>query len=169
MHLFARKNCTDAWRPHKYRVGGFFEGEKKPAQWRAWSDREGLAGVHAPPEDVTEDADLLLLDLLEAVVLVRVLVAVEAAQANPGGQAIQLLHSQLAVVVDGVEVAIDDVADRAFAGIDPDRGPIAQHRQHAVAPHRDALGLIELHAVVPQAALAEAQAGALAFLDDESS
>lgn len=149
--------------------GGFFEGEKKPAQWRAVSDRDGLAGVHAPPENVTEDADLLLLDLLEAVVLVRMFIAVETAQADPGGQAIQLLHPQLAIVVDRIEVAIDDVANGAFAGIDPDRGAIAQHRQHTIAPHRDALGLIELHAVVPQAALAEAQAGALAFLDDESS
>lgn len=149
--------------------GGFFEGEKKPAQWRALSDSGGLAGVHAPPEDVTEDADLLLLDFLEAVVLIRMLIAVEAAQANPGGQAIQLLHSQLAIMVDRIQVAIDDIADGTLAGIDPDRCTIAQHRQHTVAPHRDAFGLIELHAVVPQAALAEAQAGALALLDDESS
>ena len=41
------------------------------------------AGVHAPPEDVAEDDDLLFLDFLEGVVLVRVFVAIEAAQHRP--------------------------------------------------------------------------------------
>ncbi|MNH20764.1 hypothetical protein D3C79_805510 [compost metagenome] len=96
-------------------------------------------------------------------------VTVEAAQANAGRQAIELLHPQLAIVVDRVEVAIDDVANTTLTGIDPHRGAITQHRQHTVAAHRDALGLVELHAVVAQAALAETQAGLLAFFDDESS
>lgn len=127
------------------------------------------AGVHAPPEHMAQQADLLFLHLLEAVVLVRVFIAIEAAQANTGGQAVDLLHAQLAVVVDGVEVAIDDVADGALARVDPNRRAITQYRQHAVAAHGHTLGLVELHAVVAQAALAEAQAGLLAFLDDESS
>ncbi|MNJ29439.1 hypothetical protein D3C77_240060 [compost metagenome] len=97
------------------------------------------------------------------------LVAVEAAQANAGRQAIELLHPQLAVVVDGIQIAVDDIADAALAGIDADRGAITQYRQHAVAAHRHALGLIELHTIVTQAALAETQAGLLAFFDDESS
>ena len=41
-----------------------------------------LPGVHAPPEDVPEDADLLILNVLERVVFVRVFFAVKAAQAN---------------------------------------------------------------------------------------
>lgn len=117
-----------------------------------------LPGVHAPPEDVTKDDDLLFLHILEAVVLVRMLIAIEAAQADTGGQAIKLLHPQLTVVVDRIKVAINDVANTAFSRVDPNRGTVAQHRQHAVAPHRHAFGLIELHAVMAQAALAEAQA-----------
>lgn len=70
----------------------FFAGVKKPTSLWVFSDQEGLAGVHAPPEDVTEDGDLLFLDLLEAVVLIRMLVAIEAAQADPCRQAIKLLH-----------------------------------------------------------------------------
>ncbi|MNP38162.1 hypothetical protein D3C76_1316560 [compost metagenome] len=96
-------------------------------------------------------------------------IAVEAAQAYAGRQAIQLFHPQLTIVIDGVQVAIDDIADATLAGVDAHRGAIAQHRQHAVATHGDAFGLVELHAVVTQAALAEAQAGLLAFFDDESS
>lgn len=77
---------------------------------------------------MTEQADLLLLQLQEAVVFIRVFVAIEAAQADTRGQPINLLHAQLAIVVDGVEIAIDDVTDRALAGIDTDRRPISQHR-----------------------------------------
>ena len=62
---------------------------------------------------MTEDADLFILDILEAVVLVRVFIAIETAQANSGRQAIKLFHPQLTVVVDGVEVAINDVANPA--------------------------------------------------------
>ncbi len=51
------------------------------------------AGVHAPPEDVTKDDDLLFLDFLEAVVLVRMLIAIEAAQTNAGRQAVKLLYA----------------------------------------------------------------------------
>ncbi|MCY1250265.1 hypothetical protein D9M72_638840 [compost metagenome] len=97
------------------------------------------------------------------------LFAVKATQANPCRQPIQLFHSQLAVMIDGIEVAIDDIANPTLAGVDAHRGTVAQHRQHAVAAHRHAFGLVELHAVMPQAALAEAQAGALALFDDESS
>lgn len=149
-------------------LAGFPEAKKNPPK-RVLSERIGLAGVHAPPEDVTEDDDLLFLHILEAVVLVRMLIAVEAAQTDTGRQAIELFHPQLTVVVDRIKVAINDVADPAFAGIDADRGAVAQHRQHAVAPYCHAFGLIELHTVMAQTALAEAQARALALFDDESS
>lgn len=69
-----------------------FAGEKKPARWQVLSYRGRLASVHAPPEHMTEDADLLVLYVLEAIVLVRVLIAIEAAQANPGRQAIELFN-----------------------------------------------------------------------------
>ena len=78
--------CTGFAGMHGRRINkglGIFRGQKKPAQGRALFKRAGLASVHAPPEDVTEDADLLFLDLLEAVVLIRVFIAVEAAQADP--------------------------------------------------------------------------------------
>ena len=47
-----------------------------------------MAGVDVseltcPPEDVAEDDDLLFLDFLEGVVLVRMFVAIEAAQHRP--------------------------------------------------------------------------------------
>src|SRR5690606_33542223 len=107
MHFIIFPGAISApWR-RKTRRGGF-----------SGSGRES-AGVHAPPEYMAEQADLLLLHLLETVVLVGVFVAVEAAQADARWQAIDLLHAQLAVVVDGIEVAIDDVADRAPAGVDP--------------------------------------------------
>ena len=118
---------------------------------------------------MAEDTDLLVLDFLETVVLVRMLVAVEAAQTNPGWQAIELFDPQLAIVIDGIQIAIDDIADAALARIDPDGCAIAQHWQHAVAAHRHTLGLVELHTIVSQAALSKTQAGFLAFLDDESS
>ena len=64
-------------------VGGFLQTKKNPPgsgfYWRALTS----ASVHAPPEDVTEDDDLLFLDFLEGVVLVRVFVAIEAAQHRP--------------------------------------------------------------------------------------
>ena len=140
------KGCPVFYRRKKTRRGGFYP------------KGIGLPGVHAPPENVTEDDDLLFLHVLEAVVLVRMLIAIEAAQTDTGRQAIKLLHPQLTVVVDRIKVAIDDVADPAFSRVDPDRGTVAQHRQHAVAPHRHAFGLVELHTVMAQAALAEAQA-----------
>ncbi|CNK68255.1 Uncharacterised protein [Mycobacterium tuberculosis] len=97
------------------------------------------------------------------------LVAIETAQANPGRQAIELFHPQLAVVIDCVQVAIDDIANAALAGIHPNRRAITQYRQHTIATYGHTLGLVKLHTVMPQAALAESQAGLLAFLDDESS
>lgn len=146
----------------------FSMDEKKPAHGRVSSYAWRLAGVHAPPENMTEDADLLLLNILKAVVLIRMLITIEAAQADPRRQAIELFDPQLAVVVDGIQITIHDIADPALARIHPHRRP-AQHRQHAVAAYRHTLGLVELHTVMPQAALAEPQAGFLAFLDDESS
>ena len=131
--------------------------------------RTRSAGVHAPPEDVTEYGDLLFLNFLEAVILVRMLVAIEAAQTNAGRQAVELLHAQLAVVIDCIEVAINDVADPTFARVHADGCAVTQHRQHAVAAYRHAFGLIELHTVMAQAALAETQARAFALFDDESS
>lgn len=150
-------------------VGRFLQAKKNLPSGRFQLNLKGLAGVHAPPEDMPEDDDLLFLDFLEAVVLVRVLIAIEAAQTNAGRQTVELFHSQLAVVVDRIEVAIDDVANAAFARIHTNSGAIAQHRQHAVAAYRHTFGLVELHTVMAQAALAEPQARALALFDDESS
>src|SRR5476651_580982 len=145
--------CATYAQMHSQRYGQrawrFCTGEKKPAHWRALSYARGLAGVHAPPENVAEDADLLILDVLEAVVLVRVFIAVEAAQANPRRQTIELFHPQLAVVINGIQVAINDVTNPALAGVNAYRCAITQHRQHTVAAHRDALGLVELHTVMP--------------------
>jgi len=118
---------------------------------------------------MAKDDDLLFLDFLEAVVLIRVLIAIEATQTNAGRQTVELFHSQLTVVVDRIKVAIDDVANAALARIHTDGGAIAQHRQHAVAAYCHAFGLVELHTVMAQAALAEAQARAFALFDDESS
>ena len=64
-------------------VGGFRQAKKNPLSGGLYLTAVRLTGVHAPPEDVTEDADLLFLDLLEAVVLIRMFIAVEAAQADP--------------------------------------------------------------------------------------
>lgn len=169
MHLFLLSECTSAFRTLWARGLPVFYGRKKPAHGRALSYARRLTGVHAPPEHMAEDADLLILDILEAVVLVRVLIAIETAQANPGRQAVELFHPQLAIVIDGIQVAIDDVANAALARIHPNRRAVAQHRQHTVATHCHAFGLVELHTVVAKAALAEPQAGLLAFLDDESS
>ncbi len=93
MHLFMHFKCVDAWKPRSSRVWRFHQGEKKPANGRVCLKKVGLAGVHAPPEDVAEDDDLLLLDFLEAVVLVRMLIAIEAAQTDAGRQAVKLLHA----------------------------------------------------------------------------
>lgn len=93
MHLFMHEKCVGAWKPRSSRVWRFHQGEKKPAKGRVYLEKVWLAGVHAPPEDVTEDDDLLFLDFLEAVVLVRVFIAIEAAQTNAGGQAVKLLHA----------------------------------------------------------------------------
>ena len=114
-------------------VGGFQQAKKNPRSGGFYLTAVRLAGVHAPPENVTEDDDLFFLDFLEGVVLVRMLIAIEAAQANPRRQAIKLFNPQLAVVVDGIQVAIDDIADPAFAGIDAHSGAVAQYWQHAVA------------------------------------
>lgn len=62
-----------------------FEAKKNPHGGGFYLTAEGLAGVHAPPEDMTEDDDLLILHFLEAVVFVRMLIAVEAAQADASG------------------------------------------------------------------------------------
>ncbi|MNE60805.1 hypothetical protein D3C80_1559760 [compost metagenome] len=72
-------------------------------------------------------------------------------------------------MVNGIQVTVDNVADCALRCIHPDRGAIAQHRQHAIAAYCHALGLVKLHTVVAQAALAETQTGALAFFNDKSS
>ena len=150
-------------------VDGFRQAKKNPPGSGFYLTALRLTGVHAPPKNVTENDNLLFLDFLEGVVLVRMFIAIEAAQAYAGRQAIKLFHPQLAVVVNRVKVAIDDIADPALAGINADGGAITQYRQHTVAAHRHAFGLIELHTVMAQAALAEAQAGALALFDDESS
>lgn len=73
-----------------------------------WTNR--LPGIHRPPEHMPQNRNLLLLDLLERVVLVRVLVTVEAAQAEPSRDAVNLLHAKLAIVIDGVHLAVDDIA-----------------------------------------------------------
>ena len=163
------QNARAHGRPANQGVEDFRQAKKNPPVGGFCLKAVGLSGVHAPPEDVTEDDDLLFLDFLEAVVLVRMFIAIETAQANAGGQAIELLHPQLTVVVDRIKVAIDDVANPALAGIDTNRGTVTQDRQHAVAAHGDAFGLVELHPVVAQAALAKAQARAFALFDNESS
>lgn len=84
MHLFMHGVCANAWKPCRSRVGAFLRPKKNPHGCGFFLNQKRLAGVHAPPEDVTEDGDLLFLDLLEAVVLIRVFVAIEAAQADPG-------------------------------------------------------------------------------------
>jgi len=73
-------------------VGGFWQAKKNPPGSGFYLTAVRLTGVHAPPEDVTEDDNLLFLDFLEGVVLVRMLIAIEAAQANPCWQAIKLFH-----------------------------------------------------------------------------
>lgn len=60
-------------------VAAFQEAKKNPHGGGFYLTAVELAGVHAPPEDVTEDDDLFILHFLEGVVLVRVLIAVEAA------------------------------------------------------------------------------------------
>ena len=69
-------------------AGGFWQAKKNPLGGGFYLTAVRLTGVHAPPEDVTENGDLPLLDFLEGVVLVRVLIAVEAAQADSDWQAI---------------------------------------------------------------------------------
>lgn len=69
-------------------VGGFPQAKKNPPNGGFYLTAIRLTGVHAPPEDVTEDDDLFFLDFLEGVVLVRMFIAIEAAQANPGRQTI---------------------------------------------------------------------------------
>ena len=71
----------------------FGQAKKNPPKRVLAGLTMNLAGVHAPPEHMPEDRDLLFLHLLEAVVLVGMLVTIEAAQADAGRQAIQLLHS----------------------------------------------------------------------------
>ena len=92
MHLFLPCKCTNALKAAQAKGLRVSTGEKKPAHGRALSYARRLTGVHAPPKYMTEDADLLILDLLEAVVLVRVLITVETAQTNPGRQAIELFN-----------------------------------------------------------------------------
>lgn len=81
--------CTTNARTHESPVskgvGGFRQAKKNPRGGGFYLTALRLAGVHAPPEDVTEDDDLLFLDFLEGVVLVRVLIAIEAAQTDTGG------------------------------------------------------------------------------------
>ena len=74
---FHQTNALMHFRPYGQRVGRFSTGEKKPARWRAPSYARRLTGVHPPPEHMTEDADLLILDILEAVVFIRVFIAIE--------------------------------------------------------------------------------------------
>ncbi len=83
-----------------------------------------------------------ILDILETVVLIRMLITIKAAQTNPGRQAVELFNPQLPVVIDGIQVAIHDIANATLTGIHPDRRAIAQYRQHTVATHRYAFGLV---------------------------
>lgn len=57
-----------------------------------------------------KNRNLLLLDLLERVVLVRMFVTIEAAQANPYWDPVNLLHAELTIVINGVHLAVDDIA-----------------------------------------------------------
>ena len=70
----------------------FRQAKKNPLNGGFYLTAVRLTGVHAPPEDVTEDDDLLFLDFLEGVILIRMLIAIEAAQADASRQTIKLLH-----------------------------------------------------------------------------
>ncbi|YAF59004.1 hypothetical protein DOCECA_02345 [Pseudomonas sp. E102] len=99
MHGCIYSQCVNAfiyaWQMHErmkpaetLRVASFQEAKKNPRGGGFYLTAEGLTGVHAPPEDVTEDDDLLVLHFLERVVLIRMFIAVEAAQTNASGQAV---------------------------------------------------------------------------------
>jgi hypothetical protein len=98
MHLFLLI-CMQAM--HGLVCRDFLQAKKNPPK-RVSLVVGCSASVHAPPEHMPKQADLLVLHLLEAVVLVGVFIAVETAQADAGRQAIHLLYPQLAVMVDGV-------------------------------------------------------------------
>ena len=82
------ENALAHKKPANKGLDSFQSAKKNPHGGGFYLTWEWLTSVHAPPEDVAKDDDLLILDLLEAVVLIRMLIAVEAAQADPGGQAI---------------------------------------------------------------------------------
>ena len=65
-----------------------------------------------------QDGDLLILHLLEAVILVRMVVAIEASQPDPRWKPENLLNAHLAIVIYGIEVAVDDVAEAGLAQVD---------------------------------------------------
>jgi len=92
MHLFLPWKCMRAFAALRAEGLVVFCRRKKARAMAGVSYVRRLTGVHAPPEHMTEDADLLILDILETVVLVRVFIAIEAAQANPGRQAVELFH-----------------------------------------------------------------------------
>jgi len=118
---------------------------------------------------VTKNTDLLILHFLEAVILVRVFVAVEASKPDPGRKPENLLNAELAVVINGIEIAANDVAEARFAEVYADGGAVAQHWNHAVAANRNAFSLIKLNAVIAKVFLAKAKALALILLNYKSS
>lgn len=79
MHLFSDSKCMNAFSTLWAAGLVIFHRRKKPARWRALSYRRRLTSVHTPPEHMTQDADLLILDILEAVVFIRVFIAIETA------------------------------------------------------------------------------------------
>lgn len=107
----------------------------------------------------------MLLDLLERVVLIWMLISVEAAQTNSERNAIDLLHAKLAVMVDGVHFAVDDIAQRVFPHVHAYSSAVAQHGHHTVAANLYTLRIAELDAVMAQVLFIEAQTGVGAFLN----
>ena len=82
-------------------------------------------------------------------------VTAEAANAQAAAwKAVKQFHAQLAVVVEGVHVA---VLDRPRASVHAYRAAVRQHRLHAVAADRDAGCTGRIDVLLAQGVLAEAQ------------
>ncbi|MOA36433.1 hypothetical protein D3C78_1579560 [compost metagenome] len=70
------------------------------------------------------------------------------------GQAVEVLHAQHAVVVEGVDLAVDDVGG---ATVDADGGAVHDQAFHAATADGGAGGIALEHAGLAQGGLGEAQ------------
>lgn len=96
-----------------------------------------------PPEDPPQNLNVLRLHLFGAEDLVRVLGAIVAAQAQTAArQAIQVFHPEHAVVFEGVHFPVDDLH---AAAINADQRTVLNLVRHAVADHRHANRVVQLH------------------------